>query len=178
MEILSLVWTFFKIGIVSFGGGWSIVGVIRHAVVPRWIDDPGFKSLIAIAQSTPGPVALNTATMIGWTKAGLAGSVAATLSVVAFPMMAIAAVRIIGSRIRLNRNALDEGLRSGSMAMMLMTLWALRPDSPDPVLLGIGVFTFALQTFTKADALWLILGSGAFNALAGPALRAALGFPG
>ena len=65
MQILEIIWTFFKIGIVSFGGGWSIVGIIRNEVVPRWVDEQGFLSLIAIAQSTPGPIALNAATMIG-----------------------------------------------------------------------------------------------------------------
>lgn len=178
MEILSLVWTFFRIGIVSFGGGWSIVGIIKNAVVPRWLDDPGFASLIAIAQSTPGPVALNTATMIGWTRAGVPGSIAATLSVVAFPMMAITVAHLVGSRLPLKKQALDESLRTGSMAMMAMTLWALRPDSADPLLLAFAALTFALQAFTKADAIWIILGSGAANAVAGPAIRSLFGIPG
>lgn len=177
MELLSIVWTFFRIGVISFGGGWSIVGVIRHAVVPRWFDDNGFKSLIAIAQSTPGPVALNTATMVGWNRAGYPGAVLATLSVVAFPMMLLAAVTWIGSRMKMNRSAVDESLRSISLAMMLMTFWALRPDMTDPVALIVSVAAFAFSVFTKANAVWVILGSGAFNALLGPAIRSLFGIP-
>ena len=175
MEILNVVWTFFKIGIISFGGGWSIVGIIKSEVVPRWLDEAGFRSLVAIAQSTPGPIALNAATLIGWDQGGFLGAIAATLSVVAFPMMAIAAAGWLGPKFPLKKTALDEALRTGSMAMMLMTLWALRPDSADPVLLGLGVLAFVFAAFTKLNSLWAILGAGAINAAFGPFLRGLFG---
>lgn len=177
MELLTIVWTFFRIGIISFGGGWSIVGVIQNAVVPRWFDDAGFKSLIAIAQSTPGPVALNTATMVGWNRAGYLGALLATLSVVAFPMMLLAAVLWIGSRVTMNRRAIDESLRSISLAMMLMTFWTLRPDIADPMAILLAAAAFAFSVFTKANAVWVILGSGALNALLGPAIRSLFRIP-
>ncbi|MCX7026757.1 MAG: chromate transporter [Spirochaetes bacterium] len=178
MRTLEVIITFFKIGIVSFGGGWSIVGIIRNEVVPRWISERDFGSLIAIAQSTPGPIALNAATMIGWQQGGFFSALAATLSVVAFPVGAIAAASLLAKRVKLNKRALDESLRTGSAAMMLMTLWALRPASADPLLLFFAVAAFALSAFTKFNALWTILGSGAVNALAGPAIRRLLGIQG
>lgn len=172
MELLTIVWTFFKIGVVSFGGGWSIVGLIKTEVVPRWINESGFSSLIAIAQATPGPVALNAATMIGWQRQGILGAVLATFSVVAFPVIAIAGAGLLAKRLRLDQRALQDSLRTGTLAMMAMTLWVLLPKgSLDPILVGLGVASFALAAFTKVNPLWAILGAGVVNA----ALRAVIG---
>ncbi len=178
MQILEIIWTFFKIGIVSFGGGWSIVGIIRNEVVPRWVDEQGFLSLIAIAQSTPGPIALNAATMIGWEHGGFFSALAATISVVIFPVIAILAASYLVRFLKLRAVALNESLKTGSIAMMLMALWALKPTSGDPLLLAMALGAFAVAAFTKVNALWAILGSGALNAIAGPAIRALLGIGG
>ncbi len=164
MELLSIIWSFFKIGFVSFGGGWSIVGLIKTEVVPRWIDESGFSSLVAIAQSTPGPVALNAATMVGWQRQGILGAVLATLSVVTFPVLAICLTGIVGKRLKVRGPELQESLKTGTLAMMTMTLWLLLPRGViDPVLAAIGVGSFALVAFTKASPLWAIFGAGAAN---------------
>jgi chromate transporter len=175
METLNVVWTFFKIGIISFGGGWSTVGIIKNAVVPQWIDEAHFRSLIAIAQSTPGPIALNAATMIGWSHGGFPAAILATLAVVAFPVMAIAATSLLAKRLTLRKDSLNESLRTGSLSMMVMTLWVLRPVNPDPLLIAFAVITFAITAFSKINALWAILGAGALNVLAGPFIRGLLG---
>jgi chromate transporter len=166
MGLLSLVWAFFKIGIVSFGGGWTIVGLIKAETVPRWIGEADFSSLVAIAQATPGPVALNAATMVGWRSFGLLGAAAATVSVLAFPALAIALAGAIGKRVKLDEAALKESLRTGTLAMMLMTLWFLMPKGGiDPLLAILGGLSFALVAFTKVNPLWAIFGAAAINAL-------------
>lgn len=175
MEALQVILTFLKIGLISFGGGWSTVGVIRHEVVPRWLGDEEFRSLIAIAQSTPGPIALNAATMIGWSRGGILMAAAATLSVVAAPMLLIVGSALLARRVSLDQGALDESLRTTSLAMMMMTLWALRPVSLDPLSALYALAAFAIGAFTRINVLWAILGAGVFNALAGPAIRAILG---
>jgi chromate transporter len=178
MQTLEIILAFLKVGVISFGGGWSTVGIIKNEVVPRWISDKDFSSLIAIAQSTPGPIALNAATMIGWSHGGFLSAMAATLSVVAFPMAAIATTSLLAKRVRLDGKALNESLRTGSMAMMLMTLWVLRPASADPLLLAFALGAFVISAFTKINALWAILGAGAVNAFLGPLIRSLLGVQG
>jgi chromate transporter len=164
MGFLNLLWTFFKIGVVSFGGGWTIVGLIKSETVPLWIDEQDFSSLVAIAQSTPGPVALNAATLIGWKSFGLAGAVCATASVVAFPILAIAFAGMLGKRVKLDQKALSESLKTGTLAMMLMTLWFLLPwGGVDPLLAALGVASFALVAFTKINPLWAIFGAAVIN---------------
>lgn len=175
MQTLEIIWTFFKIGIVSFGGGWSVVGIIKNEVVPLWVSETDFRALIAIAQSTPGPIALNAATMIGWNHGGFFSALAATLSVVTFPVMAIIATTLLAKRVKLRGDALQESLRTGSLAMIAMTLWTLRPDSADPLVLAFGLAAFVFGAFTKVNALWVILGSGLIDAVAGPAIRSFLG---
>lgn len=77
-----LVWAFLKIGALGFGGGLAIVSLIRDSIT-RFTDMSAetFANIVAIAQVTPGPVAINTATYVGYKTAGVLGSVAATFSV-------------------------------------------------------------------------------------------------
>lgn len=175
MEALQVILAFLKIGLLSFGGGWSTVGIIRHEVVPRWLGDEEFRSLIAIAQSTPGPIALNAATMIGWSRGGILMAAAATLSVVAIPVLLIAAAALLAKRVSVDQSCLDESLRSTTLGMMLMTLWALRPASLDPLLSLYALAAFGIGAFTRINVLWAILGAGILNAALGPAIRRLLG---
>ena len=81
---LQLFWTFFKIGLFTFGGGYAMIAVIQREIVERkkWIEQEDFLDIIAIAESTPGPLAINSATYVGYKKCGVLGSAFATLGVV------------------------------------------------------------------------------------------------
>jgi len=81
--VLRLFWTFFKIGLFTFGGGYAMIPFIHQYAVEKykWITDEEFLNIIAIAESTPGPIAINSATYIGHKVSGLKGSAMATLGV-------------------------------------------------------------------------------------------------
>lgn len=83
-SLLNLFWTFFKIGLFTFGGGYAMVAVIEREIVEKrkHIGQEEFLDLIAIAESTPGPIAVNSATYIGYKLGGVLGSFFATLGVV------------------------------------------------------------------------------------------------
>jgi chromate transporter len=74
----------FKIGLFTFGGGYAMIAVIQREIVERkkWIESEDFLDLIGIAESTPSPLAINSATYIGYKFAGVLGSIFATLGVV------------------------------------------------------------------------------------------------
>ena len=76
--------TFFKIGAFTFGGGYAMIPLIQKEVVDthHWMEDSDILDIIAIAESTPGPIAINCSTYTGNKKAGFAGAVAATLGMV------------------------------------------------------------------------------------------------
>ena len=85
MEILiKLFWAFLKIGTFSFGGGYAMLPFIQKEVVESngWISMSEFTDIIGISQMTPGPVAINSATFVGYKIDGVLGSIFATLGVV------------------------------------------------------------------------------------------------
>lgn len=79
--LLSLFWSMLKIGLFTFGGGYAMIHLLENEFVSRknWIDGEEFIDLVAIAESTPGPIAINCATYIGYKKQGVAGALSATL---------------------------------------------------------------------------------------------------
>lgn len=76
--------TFFKIGAFTFGGGYAMIALLEGELVTKkkWVTQDEFLDIVAIAESTPGPVAINSATFIGYKMAGVAGSAMATLGTV------------------------------------------------------------------------------------------------
>jgi chromate transporter len=82
--LITLFLTFFKIGLFTFGGGYAMIPFIHQYAVEKykWITDEEFLDIIAIAESTPGPIAINSATYIGHKVKGIKGSAMATLGVV------------------------------------------------------------------------------------------------
>lgn len=82
--MFTLFLTFFKIGLFTFGGGYAMIAQIRESIVEKkkWIEEDELMQIIAIAESTPGPIAINMATYVGYKMKGVIGSVFATLGVV------------------------------------------------------------------------------------------------
>jgi chromate transporter len=163
VEILKLVWTFFKIGIISFGGGWTVVGIIKREVLAQgWLSEQTFSDVVAIAQVTPGPVALNAATLVGFRVSGFLGAIAASLSVVAFPMLAIVVVMLLIRRTRIDEKKLSDAIKVATVPLIATTLVSLgaAPGLGWHVWV-IAAASCALSLFTKIDPILMILGSGA-----------------
>lgn len=82
MIYLQLFWSFFKIGLFSFGGGYAMIPLIQKEIEAHgWVGAREFADIVAISQMTPGPIAVNAATYIGVKAGGVLGSVFATLGV-------------------------------------------------------------------------------------------------
>ena len=82
--LLTLFLTFFRIGLFTFGGGYAMIAVIENICVgqKKWITHEDLMNVTVIAESTPGPVAINCATFVGYKQKGILGAIAATLGVV------------------------------------------------------------------------------------------------
>ena len=82
--ILELFLTFFKIGLFTFGGGYAMISIIEDNCVERkkWITHEEMMDVTVIAESTPGPIAINCATFVGYRRGGFPGALAATFGVV------------------------------------------------------------------------------------------------
>ena len=83
MIYLSLFWEFLKIGMFSFGGAYGAIPLIQDAVLQNgWMDEAMFANILAISESTPGPIMVNSATYIGNQQGGILGALLATLGVI------------------------------------------------------------------------------------------------
>lgn len=83
MILLDLFVTFFQIGLFTFGGGYAMISLVREKVLEfGWLTEAELLNMIAVSESTPGPIAVNMATFVGSTQAGIIGSAFATLGVV------------------------------------------------------------------------------------------------
>lgn len=84
MIYLQLFWTYLKIGIFGFGGGYAMLSMIQFEVVDNhaWMTMEEFADIVALSQMTPGPVSINLATFIGFTVGGFWGSMLATAAIV------------------------------------------------------------------------------------------------
>ena len=90
MKLLSLFLSFAKVGVMTFGGGYAMIAILEREIVEnrKWASSEELMDYYAVGQCTPGVIAVNTATFIGYKVAGPAGGVAATLGVV-FPSVVI-----------------------------------------------------------------------------------------
>jgi chromate transporter len=99
LEILTLIWVFFKIGLFTFGGGYAMIPLIQAEMVGRgYIDYDLMVDFIGISESTPGPLAVNMATFIGMNQYGLIGAFATTLGVVLPSFIIISLIAAFGSK--------------------------------------------------------------------------------
>ena len=82
-SLWTLFGTFFKIGLFTFGGGYAMIALLEEEFIQRrkWLDKDEFLDMTAIAESTPGPVAINSATYLGYKLAGVPGAATATVAV-------------------------------------------------------------------------------------------------
>ena len=99
-RLLQLFGVFFKIGLFTFGGGYAMISLIGHEIGERrrWISPDELTEVFAIAESTPGPIAVNCATYVGYRREGVAGGVWATLGVVMPSFIIIYAISLFFER--------------------------------------------------------------------------------
>lgn len=82
-RLVTLFFTMLKIGLFTFGGGYAMIALLENEFIERkkWIDKDEFLSMAAIAESTPGPIAINAATYIGYSLGGFVGSLVSTVAI-------------------------------------------------------------------------------------------------
>ena len=127
--LLKLFTTFFKIGLFTFGGGYAMIPLIQREVIERhkWIDEKDFLDMLVLAQSTPGPIAVNTSVFVGYKMAGVAGAIAATLGTVLPSFIVILLLAFFFAEVRENRfiDAAFRAMRPAVIALIVAPLIGL-----------------------------------------------------
>ena len=136
MSLFTLFWTFFKFGLVSFGGGYVLVPLLIAEFVDRRgiISTDAFGNLVSIAQVTPGPIGINSATYVGFTQGGFCGAVIASAGLVMPSILigSLAVYYINKWKEKLLVKGILKGVRSAALAMLFYAV---------VIFLGMSVFT-------------------------------------
>lgn len=191
---LKLAYAFFKIGLLTVGGGLAMIPIIQHEMVSRgWLDNRQFLDILGIAQMTPGPMSVNTATFVGYRVLGaaypgsvwlaVAGALVGTAAVCAPSLLC---VNLLGAFWNRNRNhpcmvrvfgilrPLVTGLVLTAAALLVMDcVWGdtsrdLLKQAPDLKALALVAAAFTLTAFTKTSPVTVLLGGAAVGVLLGP----------
>lgn len=159
MIYLKLFLAFLKIGAVSFGGGYGMIALIRETVLNNgWLTEEECLSFIAVAESTPGPIAVNMATFVGSSRGGILGAFLATLGVVTPSFIIILLIAICLSKVMKYKGvqAVLKGVRPSVVALILSTAIVLFLST----VFGIKTISSAPLYDWKGIILFLLLGAG------------------
>jgi len=154
--ILTLFLTFLEVGAVSFGGGYGMISLLCEKVLEHgWLTEEEMMNFIAVAESTPGPIAVNMATFVGSTQAGVLGAFVATLGIVlpAFIIMLIIASLVKNFINYAGVKAFIGGVKPSVVALIIGTAITMGLS----VFLGISTNTDTVTFNIQAVVIMLIL---------------------
>ena len=161
-EYLELFLSFSKIGILMFGGGYAMLPILEHEIIDRrkWMNEEEMLDLYALAQCTPGVIAVNTATKTGYKVKGVLGALFSTLGVILPSFIIVIIISTVldnFSAIEAVQNVLS-GIRIAACAMMVNTLIKLAKAGIKDII-GIILFiaVFLASFFLKVSPVWCVL---------------------
>ena len=171
-ELWQLFCCFFRLGAVSFGGGYAMLPLLRREMTERrgWLGEEELADCFAVGQCTPGIIAVNTATYVGYKRRGVPGAIAATVGVVlpgALIILLLASVLERFSALAMVQKAFA-GLRVGVLVLVVNTVARMARSSVRDVpaaLLAAAALVCVLVW--NVSPVWIVLGGG----LAGLLLR-------
>lgn len=159
---LQLFLTFFKIGLFTFGGGYAMIPMIQQEIATKrhWIEEQDILDIIAIAESTPGPIAVNSATFVGYHVAGTFGAFCATCGVVLPSFLIILMISFVLPAFEANRFVQYAffGIRAGVLALICNACISMYKQAPKKIVsYCIMIIAFACTIFFHWNAVYIIL---------------------
>ncbi len=160
--LVKLEMVFFKIGLLVFGNGFTMIPLIQQEVVNvyHWLDDSQFRVGIALGQITPGPVVI-TATFVGYKVLGLLGALAATIGIFAPSFLLVVLVMPFYQRLREHAwvKVIFNGVLVSFVGLMIIVLFNMSKQSlVDPLTIYFALFALISLRVWKVNVLWVVLG--------------------
>ena len=171
-ELFKLVVTFFKIGILTFGGGYAMLPMLQREVVEKnkWATEEELLNYFAVGQCTPGVIAVNTATFVGYYQKGILGGVLATIGVVLPSLIIITILAMVLSNfahIEAVQNAFG-GIRIAVGAMIAATVVKLiRKNVKSWFQIVLCIVAFLIVAVFGQSPVYVVVGAGLAGFLAG-----------
>lgn len=165
-----LYWVFFRIGGLTFGGGLTMLPMLKYELSEKkqWVTEDELLDYYAIGQCTPGIIAVNTSTFVGFKKKGIPGAICATLGMVSPSVLIITILALFLERYMdhpIVAHALM-GIKVVVCALLLNTMITLAKKSfVSPLCVVIGVIAFALAMFTPVPTVIIVILAGALGIL-------------
>lgn len=153
--LFELFSTFFLIGAFTFGGGYAMLPLIQEAVINQeWISETQLVDFVAVAESTPGPFAVNIATYIGIQKAGILGAFFATLGVVLPSFLVILIVATVFEKFKTNR--IVKGIMSGLKPAVIGLIASAAISIGKTAFIPDGIENFELYQFLTSILIFVV----------------------
>lgn len=156
----------------TFGGGYVIVTLLKQKFVDElhWIDEEEMLDLVAIAQSSPGAIAVNGAIVVGYKLAGIAGVIVSVIGAILPPFIILTVISFFYDAFKSNFvvQAMLKGMNAGVAAVIISVVFDMGAGvvkSRDVLLIAVMIVSFVLNYFLKVNVVWIILMTAALGAV-------------
>lgn len=167
-SLFTLFRSFFKIGLFTFGGGYAMIPLIEAEIIDRrkWLVRDEFLELLTLAQSAPGPIAINTSVFIGYKVRGIRGAVASALGAVMPSFLIILIIAIFFAEVRHNVvvDAAFKGMRPAVVALIVVPTLSLARGM-HPALIGVVILSALAVWWFGFSPIYLIIAGAAAGIL-------------
>ncbi|MDY1590978.1 MAG: chromate transporter [Methanofastidiosum sp.] len=162
--MLNVLFIFLYIGSISFGGGWAVVGLIKDIMISQnYLTFTEFKEILTAAQITPGPIAVNMATYVGYKYYGFIGAILTTFFLLLPPIIIMSSYLILKKSIKLKKKYFINSLALGTAVLVFTTLYSLGAQfiinfDIKAIILVLAIFILLIKT--RIDPIFFIIGLG------------------
>ncbi len=168
--LIDLFASFARVGLFTFGGGYAALRLIQTEIIIKngWLTMEEFLDVVAIAEVTPGPIALNASTFIGYKLAGILGAITGTVGVIFFPVLIILVLTYFVNKLKDNKKmkAVKAILRAAVIGLIASAAFSMGAAALGSTA-SIAIFVAALAAafFLKADPILLLFVTGILGAI-------------
>ena len=161
-QLFKLFFTFFKIGLFTFGGGYAMISLIEDECVNKnkWLSKQDMQEIVVLSESTPGPIAINASTFIGYKIGKFFGSAFATLGVILPSLVIIVIISIFLNSFKDNLfiNFVFQGIRASVILLMFQAFLNLSKNiRKNAINISLLLTAFVLNFFFNVKAIYIII---------------------
>lgn len=169
-ELMDLYIAFFRIGGLTFGGGLTMLPMLKHELVEsrNWITEEELIDYYAVGQCTPGIIAVNVSTFVGYRRKGIPGAIFSTLGMISPSLIIVSILALFLEQFMNNETVAHAigGIKVVVCALMLSTVTTMAKKTVKNVLSAIiCIVAFALAMFTPAKSVILVIAAGLFGVI-------------